>query len=298
MNIDDILLMSYVDDDVSPEQRAQVEAAIAASPEVGTRVAALRASRLLPYAAAFARQAIPPVPESLTRRLDELLRQPVRAPSPPVGAPRAPSPRKHSTLGWLAVAFVAGAFFCGAALRFAPEFMPAGMPAFVSEVVPVKPAQPLPWIQAVVGYQDMYTRDTLANVSDDPKLTAETVSQIHRDDALAVDVPDLRETGLSFKQLQRLRFRNRPVVQIVYLPEHGNPVALCVIGDSRPDQAVQTQQVGSMKVVTWRRGKLSYALLSKDADIDLQAVGAHLANGAGPALFGQIGNPLPRLPMS
>ncbi|WP_158904004.1 anti-sigma factor [Burkholderia sp. L27(2015)] len=293
MNIDDILLMSYVDDDVSPEQRAEVEAAIAASPEVGARVAALRASRL-PYQAAFARQAIPPVPESLTRRLDELLRQPVRAPSPPVGAPRVPSTRQHSTLAWLAVAFVAGAFFCGAALRFAPEFMPG----FVSEAVPVKPAQPLPWIQAVVGYQDMYTRDTLANVSDDPKLTAETVSQIHRDDALAVEVPDLRETGLSFKQLQRLRFRNRPVVQIVYLPEHGNPVALCVIGDSRPDQAVQTQQVGSMNVVTWRRGKLSYALLSKDAGIDLQAVGAHLANGATPALFGQLGTQLPPLPMS
>jgi len=289
MNIDDILLMSYVDDDVSPEQRAQVEAAIAASSEVGTRVAALRASRL-PYQAAFARQAIPPVPEALARRLDELLREPVRAPSPPVETPRASSTRQHSTLAWLAVAFVAGAFFCGAALRFAPEFVPG----FVS----AKPAQPLPWIQAVVGYQDMYTRDTLANVSNDPKLTAETVSQIRRDDALAVNVPDLRETGLSFKQLQRLRFRNRPVVQIVYLPEHGNPVALCVIGDSRPDQAVQTQQVGSMKVVTWRRGKLSYALLSKDADIDLQAVGAHLANGAAPALFGQLGNPLPRPPMS
>jgi len=289
MNIDDILLMSYVDDDVSPEQRAQVEAAIAASPEVGARVAALRASQL-PYQAAFARQAIPPVPEALARRLDELLRQPVRAPSAPVETPRAPSTRQHSTLAWLAVAFVAGAFFCGAALRFAPEFVPG----FVS----AKPAQPLPWIQAVVGYQDMYTRDTLANVSDDPKLTAETVSQIRRDDALAVNVPDLRETGLSFKQLQRLRFRNRPVVQIVYLPEHGNPVALCVIGDSRPDQAVQTQQVGNMKVVTWRRGKLSYALLSKDADIDLQAVGAHLANDAAPALFGQLGNSLPRPPMS
>ena len=293
MNIDDILLMSYVDDDVPPEQRAQVEAALAASPEVGTRVAALRASRL-PYQAAFARQAIPPVPEALARRLEELIRQPVRAPSPPVEAQRVPSTRKHATLAWLAVAFVAGAFFCGAALRFAPEFVPQ----FVSGSVSTKPGQPLPWIQAVVGYQDMYTRDTLANVSDDPKLTAETVSQIRRDDALDVNVPDLRETGLSFKQLQRLRFRNRPVVQIVYLPEHGNPVALCVIGDSRPDQAVQTQQVGSMKVVTWRRGKLSYALLSKDADIDLQAVGAHLANGAGPALFGQIGNPLPRLPMS
>jgi len=293
MNIDDILLMSYVDDDVSPEQRAQIEAAIAASPEVGSHVAALRASRL-PYQAAFARQAIPPVPEALTRRLDELLRQPVRAPSPPVEASRVPGTRKHSTLAWLAVAFVAGAFFCGAALRFAPEFVPGFMPGFV----PAKAQQPLPWIQAVVGYQEMYTRDTLANVSDDPKLTAETVSQIRRDDALAVNVPDLRETGLSFKQLQRLRFRNRPVVQIVYLPEHGNPVALCVIGDSRPDQPVQTQQVGSMKVVTWRRGKLSYALLSKDADIGLQAVGAHIADGAGPALFGQLGNALPRLPVS
>ncbi len=96
-----------------PSSAPRSRAAIAASPEVGARVAALRASRL-PYQAAFARQAIPPVPESLTRRLDELLRQPARAPSAPVGAPRVPSTRQPSTLAWLAVAFVAGAFFFAA----------------------------------------------------------------------------------------------------------------------------------------------------------------------------------------
>ena len=322
MNVDDILLMSYVDDEVSPQQRAEVEAALAQSPELAQRAAALRASRL-PYQAAFRAQTLSTMPPALAARIAAMAQAAARAPealSPAAANPRSASPsgaaasataaaspaqpahpamraRRAAANGvaaWLALAFVAGAFICGAVLRYAPG---AAQLAGVTPRTVVAAAAPLPWIQSVVGYQSLYTRDTLADLDSDPAATARMVNQIHQDDALPVNVPDLSAAGLTFKRVQRLRFNGRALVQIAYLPQRGAPVALCVIGDSKPDQPLQVQQVGEMKVVTWRRQHLSYALLAKDGEVDLSALGAHLAHDDAPALFGALPAPAPATPL-
>jgi hypothetical protein len=46
-----------------------------------------------------------------------------------------------------------------------------------------------------------------------------------------------RSQGLTFKRVQRPRFHDKPLVQIVYLPEKGNPVALCVLKEAKADAA-------------------------------------------------------------
>src|SRR5262245_43495356 len=73
MKLDDILLMAYVDGDLSPQERQQVEQEIAASPEVAERFAYFSASRL-PFREAFGSQKLPPVPDSLTKKIEELAR--------------------------------------------------------------------------------------------------------------------------------------------------------------------------------------------------------------------------------
>jgi anti-sigma factor RsiW len=70
VSIDDTVLLAYVDGQLTPERRSEVEAAATASPDLAARLAAMRAS-VLPYAAAFARQALPPIPESLARQVDD-----------------------------------------------------------------------------------------------------------------------------------------------------------------------------------------------------------------------------------
>jgi len=302
MNLDDILLMSYVDGDALPQQCADIESAIDASPDVAQRVNALRAARL-PYQAAFSRQDLAPVPDSLVRNVEALIRGAVHDAKPEIAhqpgrltwvsqwlpgrSPKQASlGRRRFTLSWLGLAFVAGVLCCDVVVRFAPELLP------------LHRARPLPWIQAVAEYQDLYTRETLIDLQDNANQTANTVRQIRQDDALALNVPDLRAAGLDFKQLRRLRFRQRPLVQILYLAEHGGPVALCVITDSKPDQALQTQQVGEMKVVTWRHDRLSYALVSNDAEVNLVTLGQHIATHLTPTLFDGAGNPdaLPAAP--
>jgi anti-sigma factor RsiW len=314
MNLDDILLMTYVDGEALPQQCAAIEAALKESPDLARRVSALRAARL-PYQAAFSRQDLAPVPESLVLSVDALVRDAARDAKPTIrreaiyltrmfmwlpGRPHQAPPheaprglpesarfgRRRFALSGLGLAFVAGILCCDVAIRFAPELSPFAR------------TRPLPWIQAVAEYQDLYTRETLVDLKDNVNQTANTIQQIRRDDALALDVPDLRAAGLDFKQLRRLRFRRRPLVQILYLPEHGGPVALCVITDSKPDQSLQTQQVGEMKVVTWRRDRLSYALVSSEPAVDLLTLGAQIATHLTPTLFDGASNadPAPAAP--
>ncbi|MDR5744781.1 zf-HC2 domain-containing protein [Caballeronia sp. LZ029] len=259
MNVDDSLLMSYVDGELSPEQRAEIEAAIAHSDELAARAAALQAS-VLPYRAAYDRQTVPPVPESLTRRIEELVS---------VSTPqerKAPRGTRRFSMQWAAAAFVAGAVCSGVLTGYLGGYNPLNRGAD-------------PWVQSVADYQVLYGRDTVSNLREDKASTEQVLADIHQRDGMPVDVPDLRQVGLKFKRVQRLNYHDRPLIQMVYLPERGDPVALCVIEENESDAPVRSGQVGDMKTVTWRTNRLAYVLLAKAPSLDLQAVGNSIASG-------------------
>jgi hypothetical protein len=188
----------------------------------------------------------------------------------------------HIAPAWLAVAFVAGAFCFGAVLRLAPGLDPAqGAFSTASN-------GPSPWIRAVVDYQKLYSRETVAFGPVDTETSAQTVAQIRQDDKLSLRVPDLSSAGLTFKRVTRLRFQGKPLVQIEYLPPEGPPVALCVMKDMRPDETVAQSQVSDMNVVTWRQDELHYALVGgENKNIDLMAIGKQISGQGVDQLFGK-----------
>jgi len=267
INVDDALLMAYVDGELPPEQRAEVEAAIAHSDDLSGRVAALQAS-VLPYRAAYERRPVPPVPESLTRRIDELV-------SVTTAHERRPErTSRRFAMQWAAAAFVAGAICSGV------------LTGYLGGMNPMKPGVD-PWVRSVADYQVLYGRDTVANIREDKVSTEQVLSDIRQRDGMPVNVPDLRQAGLKFKRVQRLNYHDRPLVQMVYLPERGDPVALCVIEDGKGDAPVKTQQVGEMKTATWHANRLAYVLLAKQTSLDLQALGQSIANGKAAQLYGE-----------
>jgi anti-sigma factor RsiW len=187
-----------------------------------------------------------------------------------------PAPPLRRPSAWLAAAFVAGAFFCGAALKVSPHLL-----SFEPRVTP--------WVEAAAGYQELFSRETLSDLGDESAVNTRVLDAIHQQDGLPVTVPDLQNVGLTFKRLQRLRFHGKPLVQIVYLPEHGAPVALCVVGNQLADQAAQDQRVYGMDVVVWNKDKLGYALIGKRTDVDLPAIARQIADNPGNAVVGQTG---------
>jgi anti-sigma factor RsiW len=274
MNVDDTLLMSYVDGELSPEQRAEIEGAIAHSDDLAARAAALRAS-VLPYRAAYDRQTIPPVPASLTHRINELASVSARRErSAPRGGRRFP-------MQWAAAAFVAGAICSGV------------LTGYFSGMNPFKPATD-PWVQSVAEYQVLYGRDTVANIREDKAGTEQVMADIHQRDGMPIEVPDLRQVGLKFKRVQRLYYHDRPLIQMVYLPQRGDPVALCVIEENKGDAPVRSGQVGEMKTVTWRANRLAYVLLAKAPSLDLQAIGNSIATGKAAPLYSSNDTEMPR----
>ncbi|VVD98462.1 zf-HC2 domain-containing protein [Pandoraea fibrosis] len=302
MNEDDIRLLAYVDNELAPAERAEVEAAVAASPALADVVASLRASRL-PYREMFAAQALPPVPENLGANLDALLR--THAQRQQTGTvlagemPRAnasvandaqvasstsanvPAPGRRVRSWWLAAAFAAGVAVSAVTLPLLPGVLQKaglGGPVLTGAATPPpKSPQGVTWVRAAAEYQQLYARDTVASINVDASDTARTVADIQRDDQLDIRVPDLKAQGLTFKRVQRLRWQDRALVQMVYLPEKGDPIALCVVKDPRPDQGVAEQHIDHMGVLTWRKGQVGYALIGAPGSVDLKAVANSLA---------------------
>ncbi|MFM0501510.1 anti-sigma factor family protein [Paraburkholderia caffeinilytica] len=237
MKPDDIQLLAYVDGELPPHERDEIDQALRASPDLEQQVALLRASQL-PYREAFARQKLPPMPDRLAKNIDAMARE----------AEQKRQQTKSSANG-------------------------RGVPR--------------PWIVAAAAYQRLYSRDTFDYVDADPDLSKKTLQAIRGEDGIALTIPDLRSTGLTFKRVQRLCFGDQAMVQIVYLPERSPPVALCVMREAGPDQAIAQQRVDGMNVLTWQQSELGYALIGKPGDDDLSAIAERIAGHRGDTLFGE-----------
>ncbi|WP_244851014.1 anti-sigma factor [Caballeronia sp. SL2Y3] len=317
MTPDDIELLAYVDGKLPAPERAALERLLAASPDAALRVKRLETSKL-PYADAFAHQRLPPVPPSLARMIDGIA-QAARLDTPgPAHSGRGAGANDDSNIGargwhatarvraaaagWLAAAFFAGALACGFALRFGYDdarLVPhqegaqasAQASAHASAHASTDPAA-APWVEAAAHYQQLYSRETLANVDADAALSQTTLDKIRQEDRLDIHIPDLRAYGLTFKRVQRLQFHGRPLVQIVYLPAQGNPVALCLMHEAQADAMPADRTVASMAVVTWRRAHIGYALIGASGDAALNRLARSLAQGDAASLFGAVAPPL------
>jgi anti-sigma factor RsiW len=317
MNVDDTVLMAYVDDELSPQERQQIEDELRAHAELADKVALFKASRLT-YREAFTEQKLPPVPASLVKRVDDLIRAHAEAAkrgTAPLSSASAvaqdanepgandaavqhsaqlpPSAPVRSRLriapAWLAVAFVGGAFCCGIVLRLAPGAgFTAGNDAGNTATVASSTMGSLPWVQVAASYQQLYSRDTVAHMWPDVSDAQSTVDEIRTEDGIALRVPDLSKAGLRFIHVQRLKFHGRPLVQIVYLPQKGDPVALCVIKEDKANQSVASQRIDTMNVVTWRESKLGYALIGASSNGDLAPLGKEIAERHFDPLFGSV----------
>ncbi|MGY4640298.1 anti-sigma factor family protein [Pseudomonas sp. TE24901] len=304
MVADDALLMAYVDGELSSQQNQELERLIDASPDLAERVSRLMAS-CLPYEEAFARQNLPPVPESLKLSIAALAAQHSAAAEPePAPAQRAavhPSGKADSVFSrlfaflqpkfaWPALTFVAGAA-CYALVLQVGAFSGALKPGFDASAPAV--AQTSPWVQQAAAYQHLYTRETVAYGAQPSDVVTKTLADIRDIDGLALRVPDLSSAGLTFKRVQRLRFNNKALIQLVYLPANGAPVALCVMKEPKPDQSITQQSVAQMNVVTWRQSELGYALIGEpEQGVDLNAVARLVADRSAAQLFAAVPAPM------
>jgi anti-sigma factor RsiW len=126
-----------------------------------------------------------------------------------------------------------------------------------------------PWILKVASYHAMYGRETVADGSS-AAVQSEVLEQRLRRQGLQLKVPDLSSRGLQFVRAQQLRFDGKMILQLVYLPRQGLPIALCLTpADAQPDRTVTVDGVHAM---TWHAGQWAYVLLGGLPWDDMEAV--------------------------
>lgn len=258
-------LRAYADGELAPEQHDEVAAALAADAELARTVNALSASRL-PYQQAYASAPVPPLPAALHAHLAGLLPAAVAtenlawagpAHSPQQAPPRDGNRWKVPALLWLCL-------------------LPACLAALVIAAMQRPAAEP--WLQSVISYHAMYSRDT---VTDGGLETGAAQLQALRrvlqaELGLDLRAPDLSAQGLQFVRAQRLQFEGKLVLQLIYLPRQGEPVALCLMqAASQPERALTS---GPQHALAWQRGGWAHVLVGTMAPEQLQALRQQLGS--------------------
>jgi anti-sigma factor RsiW len=250
MIVEDSTLLAFVDGELDPASREKVEAVIAHSLELQARVAALSAS-CLPYRTAFERQVLPELPPALAQRVSSL-----------VSVSQAPAAQPHSRRGWL-----------GAGVAMAASF---GAGAFLPWHLWTD-SRESGWIEAIANYHALYVRETVDQPADSPARLAGLLDGFDGDQTRTLFVPDLRAAGLSFKRVQRLGYGRLPLIQMVYLPSGGKPLALCALPMKGTDSEVRTRVIQGMSVASWQRRELAFVLAAEMPKVQVVQLAQRLA---------------------
>ena len=267
--LDDATLLAYARNTLSAEQLHALEQLAQTDAQVASALAAMRASRL-PIKEAFAAQVEPPLPAHLHESIGTLIGS---ATSQPVNQSRgsvSTSSTSASTNSWTN-AWAGSWMFAGAAMvaTFAVGTLvptPWRQPSAVTvATTPTKnnvTQTGKPWVTAIAQYQALYVRETIDQQTQELSQSQKILNDVAAVSPAATSIPDLTASGYRFKRVQRLGFANKPLLQMVYLGDRGNPAALCVLPIDEPDQPITTQRIGELNVATWQQGGLAYVFAS------------------------------------
>ncbi len=140
------------------------------------------------------------------------------------------------------------------------------------------------WVDAIAQYQSLYVRETLTGTIQS-SVQAQGIVRAFAQSSQLPDfmTPDLSSQGLIFQRAQRLNFDNIPLLQIVYLPAEGRPLALCAM-PAIPLKLVPTadssQPLASHGMTSsyWQRNGLAWVVVADWSPERLQTLVSQIQN--------------------
>lgn len=255
-SFDDEQLIAYLDGVMPASQRTLVDVALTHDTALAQRLDALKVdTALLPQAFAPLLANAPALDlKQLQARAGEASKATdLRATAP---APKDDlSPRRSAGLGaWSMAACLA----VSVALGFvAGRWSDAGTNPSASA-----PSGITDWQLAVVEYQRLYVTQTLAQASVPGEAELEQqLASVSNFGGLKVSGKATQLPGLSFRRAQNLGVQGRPLIQMVYVTERGEPVALCFTREGRRAEAPKASVIAGMNTVTWSNGEFGFVMV-------------------------------------
>jgi anti-sigma factor RsiW len=267
-------LLIYLQQSLTAAQSDELEQELLRSPEWATRLLHLRQGDL-PYTAAFAQEALPETSVQLSDKVKhwcQLSANPKR--TPPQKASQANRWRQLWIGGpWQ---FDTSAFGGIRRLSSAVAVFAIGISVgLVGSSLHQASVSPAPWEQAVAHYQRLYQRETVASLRYDPVDSARVLDQAAQRYGLKIAIPDFSQQGLELKRVQMLGLLGKPIIQIVYLPKNGSPIALCITTASAQPMTSSpgldaTDDYLGQRLLSWRYAGAAYLLIGEHSPQQLQ----------------------------
>lgn len=245
--LDDAVLAAYVDGELTPDQLAEVEKALIHDPQARRKVTRMREVKAL-LRSTCAEENYQDVPDRLLRSLRPKRQSGTRMPV------------------WVRQA-VAAVFLLSAY---------AGVDHLIHSrwhYHPVSAEDPQnAMLDEIAEYHAIYARETehLAEVP------AERKDHIEEwlGDRLGRKflVPDLSDFGLVFAGARLLAIARQPVAQLLYTPENGAPIAVCVTFGDDADTPLDISRREGMNLGLWKESGYAYVVVGEITDGKLQQV--------------------------
>ncbi|SLN67978.1 hypothetical protein TRL7639_03933 [Falsiruegeria litorea R37] len=127
------------------------------------------------------------------------------------------------------------------------------------------------WLAYVAAYQALYSTETLSHIQQD-----ETAQQVELD-RVAVAIGKMLTPaeldmlpGAEYKRAQVLSFNGKPLIQLTFLTEGGDPLALCIIRSNKGrSPQPELSQMEGMSAAVWGRDGYEYLLIGGQDDAQI-----------------------------
>jgi len=132
------------------------------------------------------------------------------------------------------------------------------------------------WRAVVADYMQLYSTDTLNNLSDDPAVRADQIARVASVMQLPLTTQGLMIPGIPFKRAQLLTFDGKPLAQIAYLDPKYGPLALCVTHSSTGKSDFRNERRLGMNVVFWASSDHSFMVIGRNPPEELHTIAGQL----------------------
>ena len=166
--------------------------------------------------------------------------------------------------------------FLGAACLMAGVVAGGGLVRFLSSD---EDASSRNWRAVVADYMQLYSADTLSNLSDDPSVKADQIARVANVMQLPLTTQGLMISGIPFKRAQLLTFNKKPLAQIAYLDPKYGPLALCVTHSSAGKADFHMEQRLGMSIIFWSSANHSFMVIGRNPPEQLEAIAHQLQSG-------------------
>ena len=221
-------LTAYLDGAADPALRADIERALGGDPGLRERLEALSVD-VDAIRGAFddLLNAAPPVPDSLADG----------------ASVQAARPR----VGWAASLAAAVALLLLGGL--------AG--SFISR------EDPQTWRAYAAAYHALYVEETLSHVATSAASAEADLARVSATLGKTLELADVSGVaGFDFKRAQVLGYEGRPLIQLAFLTEAGDPIALCIFGAGDKQTAdLVTARMEGMSAASWAQEGFEYLLV-------------------------------------